>query len=273
MPVTLGLSSSTTVGMVSGVHGHTSHRRSDTEPSTPSSLSQHLLVVIAVARNTDCSAGISVKPSDLATLQSHVNVFFRVPGAVLLVSHDLGKRARGPAHLASFQMVQSDVVDESTRRNHSQGQAVASPCRLGRHNGRIYDASHALNQVLWEALAVALDRVACPHALGGYDIALRSGGFVPDQGDMGAAAGVVLDSFDKLLAILPAFKVNHAYTPLGTSASMPHCDPARVIPAADGLSFPGKRELEQRPAVVEMVVDWDKAVAKARGPWLGLEHA
>lgn len=91
MAVTLGFTSSTTMRMIRSVHRQTTHSRPYAEPSTPPSLTQHFLVVITVARNTNRSAGVLVESSDLSALQSDMNIFLCAFGALLLAAHDLRK--------------------------------------------------------------------------------------------------------------------------------------------------------------------------------------
>mgnify|MGYP002721901792 FL=1 len=80
--------------------------------------------------------------------------------------------------------------------------------------------------------AVALHRVAGREAVGREDVAEATRLGVLDQCNVRAAAGIVLDADDALLACLPAVKVDHAQTAAVTAAAAAHRDVAVVVAAA-----------------------------------------
>ena len=74
MDTTLGLSSTTTVGMVLCVHGHTTDGRTDVEPALSACLTELSKLLVDIAGNSDGGTAVLMDQTDFTTLQADGNV-------------------------------------------------------------------------------------------------------------------------------------------------------------------------------------------------------
>jgi len=140
--VTLGLSSSTTVRMVGGVHSETSDRRSDVEPPASSGFTQLSEVIVRVTRDTDRRTRIWCDSAHFAALQTHRHVAHLV--AELLFGDDHRECACTAAEDRSLACRASDIVHLRAQRNHVDRKTVAAKGSLCCQHTGIQDSSHAL---------------------------------------------------------------------------------------------------------------------------------
>jgi len=145
------------------------------------------------------------------------------------------------------------------------GKAVAAGGRLCRQHTGVDDAAHAGEEFLGDAGTVALDLVAGAHAIGGDNVRLLARLEAGEQGQVGAAVGVVLDALDNVLAGLEALVVDDADAALVATAPMADGDAASVVAATQMLALALDGEPTVGPALPEMVVDGALEMAQAGG--------
>ncbi len=119
MHVALGFSSASPVRVVHGIHRHSPHRRSNSQPALTPRFTQLRTVVVGVAGHADGGTTISMDPSHLAALQSNIHVAGRLFGRIILVHHHR-KGACAPAELSFLPPVESNVIDNRPGGDHVQ---------------------------------------------------------------------------------------------------------------------------------------------------------
>ena len=247
------------------IHGHTAHFWPLSQPARPACLAQRCEVGLGVAGDAYGAAGIRTDLSKLAALQPDNNMPGLGPCArvYLVAVYNDGIRTCAAAEDAPTTRLGADVEDLRAQRDHVDGKTVTScGCFGGQHTG-IHEAAHTLDEVLRDAGAVALYLVTSAHAIGGNNVRLLSRLEPGDEGQVGAAVGVVLYPVDDMPARQVALVVDDAYSALVAATTVPHRDPARVVPAAQVLPLPRDGQLEQRPPFPQMVVDGPLEMAQA----------
>lgn len=148
MDISLGFTSSTTMGMVASVHGHTTDCRPDIKPTGPSGFSKLPILIIGVAGDSYRCAAVLVNQPDLTTLESNCNVLggalhllpltlgqltLRLSAILSLIllllalqlvgalGNDSCKCPRSPAKLTTLSWAQSNIEYQRSHRDHMQG--------------------------------------------------------------------------------------------------------------------------------------------------------
>jgi len=256
------------------VHGYTTNLWPLAKPSRTTSLSQRCKMRLRVAGNSNGTTGIWADLSKFATLQAYCNAF-DVNGLAffghplhLFLCHDDSICACAPTkHTPAFGLG-AHIEDLGTKRYHVNRQTIASRRRLGRQHTRIDNATHALQQVLRDTRPVALHLITRPQTVGSNNVCLFASLDAGDEGQMGAAVGVVLDAVHDMLAWEVALVVDYPDTPLVTATSVSHSDLAGVVSAAQMLSLACNGKLEMRSPLPEVVVDRPLQMAQTRSAWL-----
>lgn len=160
----------------------------------------------------------------------------------------------------------TDVVHHRADRDHVHRQAVPAPGRPRCQNTGIDDAAHAVQQVLWNAGAIALHHIAGTHALGGHNVALVARRLLRQEGNVRAPARVVLDALDRVWPRSPPLEINGANPPLVATTAMPDGDAPAVVPAAFPVALFGNGQGQVRSALPQVVVDRPFEMSKTRRP-------
>lgn len=260
------------------VHSHASHRGPDIEPPASSGFAQLPVLVHDVAGDANGCASILADPAYFAALQPDSDKLARHHlGAVFARFFFLGYDSRIGSSAAAEDggaiRPGSHVEYNRPHRNHVHGQAVPSPGRFCRENTGIDDSSHAVKQLLWNTSTVALHHIPGSHALGCHDVALLARRLLGQQCDMGAPAGIILDSLDEMRPWRPPVKVDSTDSPLVATSAMPDRDAASVIPPALPLSLLGDRQWKMWPTLPQVVVDGSFEMPSAGCPrFVGSHH-
>lgn len=230
--VTLGLSSSTSVGMVAGVHGYTSHGGSDTSPSRSAGLSERLVLMVRSRHHTDGGRGLEMHVSLFATLHSH-------DGLVLggLLSNETSVGSGSSAELGLAVGLGGNGVDDGTHGDHPHGQTVAlSTQSVGQHGG-VGLAVELVNDVLGDAVEERLHRVTGSSTLGSSDVGKVAGLLVLEERNVAASVGVSLDPHNLALSSLLSEEINEPHSSSVSSTLVSSHDSASVAtPTVSGLS-------------------------------------
>lgn len=234
MAITLGLTTTTTVGMIDLVHRHTTDRGTDTKPSAATSLAQLAIPMVNVARNTNSSTGIFADAANLATLQTDFHIFAShdfaaiIPRLFVLVDDD----SVGPCTAAEHGAARGGRANGKHRRanrHHVQREAVALESCFGRQDTRVDNASHAGQELRWDTGTIAVHNVASPQSVRGKDIGLFARGLLGQQRNVRAAAWIVFDSVHQVRPRDLALKVDIAQSPFRTSSAVAHRYPSRRV--------------------------------------------
>jgi hypothetical protein len=213
-------------------------------------------VRLNVAGDPNSAARIWADFADLPTLQPDDDALDL--GALgllhLLLVHYEGVCTRAAAEDTSSVGLGANVENLRTERDHVDGEAVASCCRLCSQHTRIDAASHAGNQVLGNPAPVALDLVAGPHAIRSNDVRLFSSRYSGDEGQVGTAVWIVLYPFHDVLAGQIALIIDNSYPSLVPATSVSHRDSSGVVSSSQMLSLACKGELEKWSSFPQMVV-------------------
>lgn len=237
--VTLGLSSTTTMGMVAGVHGHTSHGGPDSSPPRSSGLSERLVLVVGRRHHSDGRRGLEMHVSLFAALHSDDCLVFAG-----LLSNETAVGACSSAELGSAQRLGGDGVDDGTDGDHPHGQTVTLSAESVCQHGRVGLAVELVNDVLGDSAEERLDSVASSRALGRGDVRVVAGGLVLEQRNVAASVGVSFDSHDFALSALLSEEVNEPHSSPVSTALVTGDDSACVGAAAvSGLSGHGQRSV------------------------------
>ena len=202
----LGLTLTTTVGVIDRVHRHTADRRADTEPTGAAGLAEGLLIVVAIADLADRGAALGVDVAQLARrhLERRLTVLDR---------HQLkaGPGAAGDLRAASRHEL--DAVQAGRRRDDRQREVVPHGVVVGR------------------GLIGGHDRVAHLQALGGEDVGLDAVG-VRDQGEIRRPVRIVLEGLHAGREVEPAaLEVHNAVQLLVATAAVAGGDAAVNVAA------------------------------------------
>ncbi len=218
-------------------------------------------MVVNVAGNANCRAGILADSPDLTALQANLDV---------LSSHNLGAVVLGFFILVDYsgRGASTAAKDCAARgsgahteylrpdRNHVHGQAVSAESSLGSKNTRVNSTAHAVQEILRDTRTVAVDDVAGTHALCGNNVCFAACGLFGKERNVSASAGIVLDSFDQMRTGSLAHKVNDSYPLLDTTTAVSNCDSAVDIAAALAMALFRYRQGQKRPTLPEVVIDW-----------------
>lgn len=192
---------STTMWVISGRLYDTSYLRLSTETSVLASLSELFVFMVAVTDLTNgCAAGVVNHPHFTAG-QSKSDI-------CALLRHDLGGSARAANHLATATGLQFDVVNQGTKGNILDLEAVAG-----------------------QNVCVGTTEHPRPHfqAFWGKDIGLGSV-HVVEQRNATGAIGIVFNRDDLGLdALFDSLEINDSIALLVSTASLKRGDAAGVV--------------------------------------------
>lgn len=220
-------------------------------------------MVLGVARDANRAAGVGVYLAQLAALHTHRHTFDLEALWLLhlLLRDHNGVGSSAPTKDTSALGLGTHIEDLGAKRDHVNGQTIASRSRLRCQHTGIDDTAHACYQVFGDTGSVALDLVALTHAICGDNIRLFARLYAGDEGQVGAAIRVVFDAVHDVLAREVPFVVDNADAPLVAAASVSYGDLAAVVPASEMLALPSYGELQMRPPLPQMVVYWSFQVA------------
>ena len=205
----LGLTFTTTVGVVDGVHTHTAHGRTDTHPTGATGLTGGLVHVLGVAHLTDGAVALHTELADFAG--RHLN-----QGVLTITVGEHSLLTGGASNLTTGTGTNLDVVNSSTQGYILEGHSVA---HLGSH------------------VLTALHRHADGQAHRSQDVALGAIS-VLDEGDAAGAVRVILNTDHGSSFRAGAAEVHQAVVVLVATADVAGGDAAVVVAAtalADGL--------------------------------------
>jgi len=120
MLVTFRLSTSTTMRVITSIHGHTSNARSTAKPSTASRLSKTTKLPVRITCFADRCAGILENVSDFTARETDLGIF-----ALVIVCDDLGEGTCRAAEDSRALGAERDGVDNSAAWDESEGKDVA----------------------------------------------------------------------------------------------------------------------------------------------------
>lgn len=287
--VTLGLTTTTTVRVVHGVHSQTTDGRADVQPARTTSLTQLSVVVIGVAGDTNSRTAILVNEASLTTRQADSDVLSQallllllaqsqgllllfgliglnllLPGVATLGDYG-GICTSTSAQLAALVGPQSNIEDESADGNHVQRKAVSTPGSSRSQHTRVDSPAHTLPQVVGNTGHVALHNVSSPHTIRRKDIAQLGSLLAPNQGNVCATTWVVLDPLHKMGPSVCPHEIHHPYPTLVTTTMMADCDAAAIVTATLGVTTLGECQSVDRTAFPEVIVDWSPQVSYTGG--------
>jgi hypothetical protein len=167
MATTGGLTLTTTVGVVDGVHGHTTGLGAYALPAVAAGLADLDQLGLGVADLTNGCPAVDRNTSHLGAGKAK-------GGVVAFLRHELDAGPGGTSHAATATGLELHVVDGGTHGDVAHGQGIA-----GTDLGTL----------------TVLDSVTHLHVLGGEDVALLAIQEV-QQGDAAVPVGVVLDGGD-----------------------------------------------------------------------------
>ena len=246
------------------VHSHTTHGGPDAQIPAAASFAKLTKVMVDIAGHANGRTGLAVNSSNLTALQLDKYV----QRILLLVQvrrlYNRAKGASAPTKLPTAALTHPNIEDHRTRWDHVKWKTVAAHCRPRGDQGRIVDASDGVNQRLWNASKIALDRVAFAEAVAGENIRLLLRLNAVDQSDMRASARVVLDALHAMFSRVFALCVDHSDASLGTSAAMSNRYLSRVVPPSNVLAFAREGKLTIGATFPQMVVDRPYQVALSR---------
>ena len=205
----LGLTLTTTVGVVDGVHTHTAHGRTDTHPTGAASLTGGLVHVLGVAHLTDGAVALHTELADFAGRHLNQSVLTIAVGEYSLLTG-------GASNLTTGTGTNLDVVNSSTKGYILEGHGVA---HLGSH---VLTALHShTNGQTHRSQDVALGAVC-----------------VLDEGDAASAVRIILNTEHGSGFRAGAAEVYQTVVVLVATADVAGGDAAVVVAAtalADGL--------------------------------------
>ena len=221
--------------VVDRIHDDATVARTAAEVTAATSFTANFEVVLGVADDTDGGA---------ASLEDHAHFTAGHfdDGVLVVAGHELGVGTGGADHLGALTGTELDVVDKGTEGDFGEEQGVTD---FGGDTGTGHDGLTDLQ------------------ALGAEDVALFTVG-VADEGDAGAAVGVVLDGFDDGGdAVLVTLEVDEAVEFLVAAADVAHGHFTLVVAAAAFADTVDKAFL--RLGSGDVVVGDDQFVALAGG--------
>lgn len=260
MAVTLRLTSTTTVRVINLVHGNTTDRGSDVQPAASSSLAQLSVMMVDVAGNANGGTGILADPTHFTTLEPHLDVLSGhdlgsiVLGLFVLVDDDRRGSGTATEHSASLGGG-TDSEDGGTDGNHVHWQTVSPESGLRGEDTGINDTAHAVEEILRNASAVAVNDISGPQSIRSEDISVTSCGLLGDEGNVGTSSGVILNALYQMRPRAVSDEVDGSYPSLRTTSTVSHGNSTRHISATLRLALLGKGQWEERPAFPQMVVD------------------
>lgn len=223
-------------------------------------------MVVGIAGNTNGGASIGADSSDFAALKANSDLPDLL--ANLLLGNNSSKSASATAEDSTLAGGGANGVDLSSEGNHAHRETIAAEGSLcGKHTG-IHNTTHAPQKLSRDTGAEALNDVSSTHAIGSQDITLLSRLLACEEGQVGAAVGVVLDAVDGVLAGLHALEVDGTDASSVTAAVVSHGDATGAVTSSLSMTDFGECELGQRLSFPEMVVDGAAQVSHTGCPWL-----
>src|SRR5665647_290256 len=199
-----GLAFTATVRVVNRIHHHTANGWANTHPALHTGLAQTAQAVFFVGNTTNGGAAFDVNLANFTGAHAHLGI-----GAFTRQQRCRG--TSGTRDLRAFADLHLDAVNGGTHGNIADGQGVTDANRRFR---------------------TAHQRGTDFKATWGDDVGALAVG-VADQGNMGRAVGVVLDTFDLgRNGILVALEVNHAVMMLVTATFVTRRDVPVVVTAS-----------------------------------------
>lgn len=263
MHVTLTLTTSSSVGVVAGVHGQTTHRGPNVQPAGSSSLSELAMLPGGIADDADGGSGTLLDTPHLTRLQADDDTV-----GALVARNDSGMGSSRAAEDGTSVCSRPHRVDDGSNGYHVQREAVSTPgCLCGQHTG-IDDAAHGGEEIARDAGTVALHNVALAEPVRRQDVALLARGEVGDESDVAGAAGVTLDAVDAVGAALAPVEVDAADTGFVAASHVAHCDAAGRVAASLAVALLGERERLVGATLPEVVIDWPHEMADTRSTGL-----
>jgi hypothetical protein len=268
--VTLALTSTTTVGVICGVHGKTTHGWPDVQMSAATSLSELSELPVRVTCDTDSGASFRADSAHFTTLQTDGDVPDDATNIVL--RDDRGVCASTATENCALVGCAADVEHLCSHGHHLHGQAVSTESGLCCQHTRIHHTPHALKQRPRNSSAEGLDGVSSAHALGGNNVALPLRAHVLHQCQMSRAIGIVLNALYDVLAGLITLEVHSPDSPPRSTTSVPHRDASGVITTTLSMTDLCEREFGVGLSFPQMVVDRALQVAHTGSPGLVRLH-
>lgn len=259
--------------MIDLVHGHSTHGGSNVKPSTASSLTELAVLVMHVACHSDSRAGILAHSAHLTALKPHLNVFAgHNPGTIILrlfilVDHH-SRSACTTAEDCSSACGRAYTEDCCSHRNHVHREAIAPEGGLCGEDTGIDNAAHAIQQVLGNASAVAVDNVTGPQTVSSNDVRLPAGSLLGEESNMCASTRIVLDALHQVRSWAAPFEIYCPYPSLGATTTMSDRDSSVDITTTLGMALLGEGQGQKWTAFPEMVVDRSPQMTDTRGTWL-----
>ena len=220
MLVRLGLATTTAVGMVDGIHSHTTDLGTTTEPAASAGFAKTGVLVVLVAHGADSSAAVDRHHTHFAARQTHLRmrVLLRQVGVLVRLDvfaqrgecHELAERACRAHELGRAQRQERNGMDGRADGNHAQREHIARPDGLRTEDTEIDGIVAVLLLLVLHHMAVALHGIACYESIRSKNVTQTLCLAVLNQRNVGAASGVVLNAHDLLLTRLPAVKVDEA---------------------------------------------------------------
>lgn len=231
-----GLTALTTAhGVVDGVHDDAAVAGTATEPAAAAGLTADFEVVFGVG--DDAYGGAAGLEDHAHFAAGHFD-----DGVLVVAGHELGVGAGGADHFSALAGTEFDVVDECAEGDFGECEGVAD---------------------FWGDAFAGHDCLADLEALRGEDVAFFAVG-VADEGDAGAAVGVVLDGFDDSGdAVFVAFEVDEAVHSFVAAADVAHGHLTLVVAAAGFAEAVDQAFF--RSGSGDVVIGDDDFVALARG--------
>ena len=198
-----GLTFTTTVGVIAGVHDGTANCRTNALVSCFTCLTDLNGVVVDIADLSDNCLAVKRNVANLTRGKAYLC------HAVCFLGEELCHGTCGTDELSALAGANFDIVDESTNRNVSQGESVTG---------------------LNVGICAGVDLVAYLKTFGSYDVALYAL-IVLKQSDVSGSVGVVLDCNDLCGRRAESLEVDDSELDLVSAASVANGDTSVAVTA------------------------------------------
>jgi hypothetical protein len=269
--------------MIARIHRHTSNRRTDIQPSAPSSFAQHTELPVRVGSHTDSRARIAVDTSHLAGLQldlypacifgcCFISLLSSSGGSIVLRDDDSVCTCRAAEHTRAMRL-RPDVIDLRSRRDKMQRQTVSAKRCLRSQHTRINDASHLIDKSLRYSSPITRDPISLPHPISSNNVReLRRDIFglppLPDfedirrsvflagfeESEVSGAVGIVFYAHDFVFAGAHAVEIYGADATAVSTSPVSYTHLSSTISSTLSMPDLGKCELADWLALVQVLV-------------------